>query len=364
MTLGFKADRTAANAVVRRVGPADLAAWDAFVAEHPKGLIYHTSAWKSALEGAFPHIKGEIFALVDPEFNAIRSGLPLYSVDSWLFGSRKVSIPFATISEPLVETVSDLGELLKYAHPTGERRRRSLEIRGVRDQSLMDGCGFSSAGAHKHHYIELTDGPESILYRFSRTAIRRMISKAVKEGIIVSRESSLPALETFYDLFVLSRRRLKLPPIPFRFFKALHKSLGSESLSIFVARKGPDSYGAALGLRYKGDFFLEYSGERPDVNKTGVNQLLYWSAIQSACEEGCERFSFGRTNPQNKGLIEYKRHWGTVEEDIPTYAEQSPKVALSRDEDSFSYRLGRQVAGSIPMRFFPLMGEFCFSHWG
>ena len=87
--------------------PDETAEWDAFVARHPLGLVYHLSAWTRVLETAFPHIQGRFLVLKDGADGSIRAGLPVYTVKSWLLGRRVISVPFASFCDPLVSSAAE-----------------------------------------------------------------------------------------------------------------------------------------------------------------------------------------------------------------------------------------------------------------
>ena len=57
---------------------------------------------------------------------------------------------------------------------------------------------------------------------------------------------------------------------------------------------------------------LKYQNLRP-------NNLVMWEAIQYFSERGLKTFHFGRTAPENKGLLQFKRGWGTKEETLNYY---------------------------------------------
>jgi hypothetical protein len=84
--------------------------WDKFIERHPLGWISHTSGWKNFLERSFKHIRGHHLAVVDGE--EIVAALPIFAVRSWLTGKRLVSVPFATLSDPLLSALEDMGILL------------------------------------------------------------------------------------------------------------------------------------------------------------------------------------------------------------------------------------------------------------
>ena len=43
---------------------------------------------------------------------------------------------------------------------------------------------------------------------------------------------------------------------------------------------------------------------------------MLWSAIRLACDQGFRLFDFGRTELGNEGLREFKRGWGTSEQEL------------------------------------------------
>lgn len=88
---------------IQWLSPDEQGEWDAFVSAHPLGLVYHLSAWQRVLESAFGHIRGRVLVLRDAD-GQIRAGLPIYQVKSWLLKNRTVSVPFATMCDPLVST--------------------------------------------------------------------------------------------------------------------------------------------------------------------------------------------------------------------------------------------------------------------
>ena len=70
-------------------------------------------------------------ALGDPndDGRALRAGLPVYEVRSWLTGNRLVAAPFATLCDPLVSGPEDLGLLLdKVMQTARDRRSKHVEI--------------------------------------------------------------------------------------------------------------------------------------------------------------------------------------------------------------------------------------------
>ena len=49
------------------------------------------------------------------------------------------------------------------------------------------------------------------------------------------------------------------------------------------------------------------------------NNLVMWESIRWYCRKGYKTFSFGRTEPENQGLLQFKRGWGAKEETLNYY---------------------------------------------
>lgn len=278
------------------------------------------------LESSFSHISGVVVLLRDRASGKIRGGLPLHLVRSSLRKPRLVSIPFATYSGVLADNSEDLERLVNAARELGTRlKAERVELRCLRNELNGFGQAEENSEVYLHHYIKLDRPVDTLWDELSRTAIRRPINKAEKLGIKVSEATSLDELQHFHNLLVAARKRLGLPATPFAFLSALWQQLPAGRRSLVVARQGEAIVGGVFNTMGGGLFTLEYYAETPEMRGTGVNQLVYWSALQGAHAKGFARFSFGRTAKSNEGLTIFKRHWGVVEEEITEL--QFPKPA-------------------------------------
>lgn len=343
----------------------DLPAWDRLVERHPQGVVYHTSHWKRALETAFPHIRGEILALRRTGTGEIVGGLPVYHVRSWILGTRRVSIPYASICDPLVTTGVELGRLLdELKLGSGQGEEGGLELRTWRTPADFF-PGTPVVERALHHVVDLTPGPDDIFRRFSRTAVRRMVSKGTKAGLQVVEGRSAAEWAEFYRLLTASRRCLGLPALPSRFFDEIRKQLPEANRVLYLALRDGHPVAGALSLKSPQVFILEYSGEENLGNGTGAGQMVYWESMRRACAEGCRWFSFGRTSFDNTGLAAYKRHWATVEEEMISYGPGQRQT--SRKSVAGSSKT-RQLIGAVsrhaPAAAYRLISDFCYRHWG
>ncbi len=351
--------------------PDQAGEWDHFVAGHPLGLIYHTSAWQRVLESAFPHIRGRFLVLRNEE-GCIQAGLPIYSVRSWLLKNRTVSIPFATVCDPLVGT-REHSELLwpavlETAHKNHSRR---VEIRTFRHDANSLPAQMIAGRTYMHHYLPLDKPVDKLLHSFHDSCVRRRMKKAVSAGVVTEEAHGEEALRAFYEVMVSTRMRLLLPPMPFTFFEAMYRELVPDLGTLYLSRRDGKVMGGLLVFRYKGMWMSEYSGHVEDA-PPGTDQLLYWHAIQQAKAAGACIFSFGRTSPDNEPLAVYKRRWGTVEEHLTDYfyypgmirqMGHAHDLASPRPMPQPVYRLVR-LMHHLPANLQRSIGEFCYRHLG
>ena len=340
--------------------------WNAFVHNHPLGSIYHLSGWKDSLETGFRHMKGHFPVLEDERSGEILAGVPIYTVESWLFGNKLISVPFATACDPLISSPSDMKLLFTHLVELYERTSaRAMELRTMSRRDLIDNPDLAISNAYKHHYLELGGCATELKERFSKTAVRQMIVKAEKAGIKVERRQGYGDLEAFYRLLMDTRKRLGLPQIPFKFFDSLWAKFGVSNLVLFLAStEHKRAIGGLMGLVFNKTFVFEYSADTLLARQQGVGQLMCWTAIKLACESGYSTFSFGRTSSRNQGLLTHKRRWATEEEDLVVFRYSKtgfnvPSVARF----GFGHSLIRMMVRRAPAPLYKLMSDLYYDHW-
>jgi predicted N-acyltransferase len=337
--------------------------WDAFVAQHPLGLIYHLSSWKEMLERAFSHIKGHFLVLRD-ESGKIIAGIPVYAVKSWLLGNRLVSIPYASICDPLITGVEQYQKLLPaLVALQKETTSHSIEIRTIRTLAWISDSSSVASNLWLHHYLPLDRPLEELRERFSYS-VRRSINRAQRDGLQVRQEMNESACSSFHQLSMHTRRRLGLPPIPFSFFDSMRKSFGSSQMVVFTAAIHGKTIGAWLTLHFRDTLHLEYYGAIPQAYKEGASYLLTWEAIRHACSVGCELVSFGRTDPWNEGLLNFKRRWVTIEEPIGISRILVNGRQPARYKSVKRNMISRWVFSNAPQPLREALASFIYRHHG
>jgi lipid II:glycine glycyltransferase (peptidoglycan interpeptide bridge formation enzyme) len=173
-------------------------------------------------------------------------------------------------------------------------------------------------------------------------------------------------LGKFYAIYALTRKRLGLPTQPYRFFKILWSTFAPKGqIELMLVEKGSSTVAGMLALKYRDRFSAEYAGSDEEYKSFSPNHFIFWEAIQKAHREGFRIFDFGRTPPDNPSLMDFKRRWGTTEQDLPQYYfPPRPKEEFTRRSHSRKYRLIRLICQKSHPRVCRVIDNFLYSHLG
>lgn len=353
---------------IERIDPLSDPRWLEFVNSASQGWVCHLPVWKRILETSFPHMRGHYFAIVDKETGNLRAGLPVFEVRSLLTGNRLVSIPFATLSDPLASSPEDLNALLtpviELAH---SRNCRRIEIRTTETADLFGKQGFVKSSDHVRHVLKLDAPPDQLIKKFHRTCVRQKIQRALRSELCVFEADDDRYLDDFETLHARTRRRLGLPPQPAGFFRALYKNCSkTDKLTLFMATMHDETVGGLILLHHGDRASAEVIAEDIRFRSLGLPHRLFWEAIKFSCEAGYESFDFGRTAVTNKSLVEFKGRWATEAMDLPQFC-----LALRRNQCP-PHPTGLQTAHGMlsaiirhcPLSVARLIGHLCYQHMG
>ena len=346
------------------VGRLDEPSWDRFVEAHPLGWVCHLSDWQRVLQESFPHITGHLLVIRDS--TSIRAGIPVYQVNSWLSGNRLVSIPFATLCQPLVSGPEDKDQLLdavlEFSRAGGSRY---VEIRTMRGLPAAAEERLARSDRFKHHSLMVDGDLEALRKRFDRSCVRQRIDRALKNGIELTSVVDDGGLRQFYDLYLKLRRRIGLPPQPYRFIRSLWATFfPSGRLEVQLATYRGVPIAGILLLRFNGRVSAEYQVSDESHRDLSPNHLLVWNAIRRAHDDGCRVFDFGRTNCANSSLLDFKRRWGTTVSDLPVYYFPRAFVRPGQGDESRLRRISYTAFRRMPDWCNRWLGERIYDHMG
>lgn len=346
------------------IDPMKDSRWDAFVMTHQHGTIYHHSIWKELIQRTYGYTS--YFLMLEDLQKNILGILPLFHVRSWLTGNRLVSIPFAHACGPLAYSSESVGKLVDYAvRYARDEKSDYLEIRTQGNTAAL-----SSSDLVKHSYfssfvLQLNTDPLSLWPKFGKKSIQYSIKKAQKSDISIVSAESFHELEAFYELNLKTRRKHGMPPQPFSFFENLWTLLGMEGMAkVLMAEHKGEYIAGIMWFAFKDTIIYMYNVSEQEYLHLCPNHLLLWEAIQWACRSGYRLFDFGRTSPDNQGLWNFKRRWGTNEVPITHYYWPHIAGPASTEESSIKFQILTSFWRRLPVILTRAFAPYLYKHLG
>lgn len=340
--------------------------WDRFVGSHPYGWITHTSTWKRIVEESFDHMEGYYPALVGEQSGEIRAALPLFQVKSWLTGRKLVSIPWATIADPLVSCREDFDLLATEARTLALKLGAThLELRALQASSLVQRGDLAEGNHYLHHYLYLDRDLERLQRTFHRSCIQQRIKKSLKSGLSWRFGHQEQDLKILYAMHVKNRKSKCLPPQPYRFFRNVWQRLLPEKrVSLLIAELHGKPVASLLLFKFKERISAEVAHMDEEYRPISPNIYLFWQAILQGVDEGYRIFDFGRTAPDNLSLANFKSRWGTCTADISFFYFPQEKTRELTARYASRYSLVQWLCKHMPEPLLPHLGSFCYRHTG
>jgi len=88
-----------------------------------------------------------------------------------------------------------------------------------------------------------------------------------------------------------------------------------------------------------------------------------WEAIKWYCQNGYQSFCFGRTEPENHGLRQFKNGWGTKERMINYYKYDLMEDAFISDHQRVTI-LQENIFRKLPIPLLNIVGSLAYRHIG
>ncbi|MCK4330061.1 peptidoglycan bridge formation glycyltransferase FemA/FemB family protein [candidate division WOR-3 bacterium] len=351
---------------VKIIDPSKYKRWDEFVDNHPQGTVFHLSNWARVIQKSYGYIP--YYFILEDSNKKIKAGCPFFLIKSWLTGNRLVCLPFSDYCDPLIDSKQSLdlllGAIKNYVKDSTVIQLRTLSTKNL-EKDIFLKQGFSEWSYYKTFLINLCGGLELVRKRFDRKAVRQAITKSIRSGVHIERGNTEGDLVEHYKLITATRKKLGVIPQPYRFFQNLWQIMITKNLGfLLLAKYNGIPVASAIFLTYKGTIFPKFNGSDQRFLNLQPNNLLYWSAIEWGVKNGYACFDFGRTSPDNSGLIAFKRRWGTEERDLSYYYWPVVKGITSTELKSLKYRMITSVLRRTPTVISRAAGELLYKHLG
>ena len=333
--------------------------WPELVARHPNASVFHTRGWLESLQATYGY-EPVVFTTAAPT-EPLTNAVLFCVVQSWLTGSRLVSLPFSDHCEPLVEDATQFGKLCTHVELLrGKERWKYVEMRST-DSHLDYDSSFSRATTFHLHRLDLRPSLNQLYKGFHKDCIQRKIKRAERESLTYEVGRSASLLSQLYELLRLTRSRHHLPMQPIEWFHNLLTSLGKDCCIRIASRAGQPIAGI-LTLDHGKTRVYKYGGSDRKFHNLGATPMLFWRAIMEAKEAGMAELDLGRSDLDNPGLIAFKDRWSAVRVPLTTW--RVPAVTQSQPSAQNKVRLAQKVFARLPDGVVSLAGRLLYRHIG
>ncbi len=345
-----------------QLDPTQDARWKEFLEANSRASIFHSVGWLSALQTTYGY-KPVAFTTSPPN-QELKNGLVCCEVNSWITGRRLVSLPFSDHCEPLFASAADLIFLIQSLQSQLESQGwKYFEVRPVfwNLGQLGESTGFIPARKYFLHILNLIGHVGVLFGNLDKGSVQRRVRHADRVGLTESRGTSEILLKEFYGLFVTTRGRHQVPPMPYLWFQNLIKSQG-EALEIRVAHMDKTPIAAILTLRFRDVLYYKYGCSDVKFNNLGAMPWLLWRAILNAKDEGANAFDMGRTEEDNAGLLTFKNHWVPQPNHLVYW--RFPHSSPFDSIDSWELKFAKKIFSQMPAGLLTVAGKLIYRHIG
>lgn len=333
--------------------------WREFICCHPRASVFHSLGWLEALQQTYRY--APIVYTTSPPGARLTNGIVFCQVNSWLTGHRLVSLPFSDHCELLVDSPEELTNLFGSLQDVlGRGKLKYIEIRSLR-ADLSAAIGMHNSSSFCFHKLDLRPALTDLFHKLQKDSVQRKIRRAEREGLLYTEGRSAEFVKEFYRLFLLTRRRHKVPPQPIAWFRNLLACMG-EQLTIRLASHAGKGIAGILTLRFKGTLVYKYGCSDASVHNLGAMPFLFWKTIEDAKANGFQELDLGRSDSDNVGLITFKNHLGATRSAL-IYMRNSESIP-SDSHDGYRVQTAKQIFRHIPGVLLNAAGRLLYRHVG
>ena len=332
--------------------------WDALLASHPRSSVFHRREWLQTLADTYGY---QPIAITSAEpGKPLSDGIVFCEVESWITGKRLVSLPFSDHSEPLLSEASSDHEFVEWlVNATKKRRLRYIELRPIEWSSP---AGSLSAGqSFWLHTLDLTKPLEELFKNLDKNNLQRRIHKAERENLEYEKGSSEQLLDELFELLIITRRRHQLLPQPRSWFRNLARNFASD-FEIRVVRKDGHAIAAIITLRHRHTIVYKYGCSDEKFHYLAGMPFLFWKIISEGKAEQALEMDFGRTEPENEGLLRFKDQFGATRRQITylRYSQTNKEASSISSHVPYAGKIFSVLPGAVSWR----LGSMLYRHMG
>ena len=344
---------------VSTIDPLTDLRWREFVERQAASCIFHHPAWLAALWRTYGYRPLVLTTCKAGE--PLQDGLVFCQVKSWITGKRLVSLPFSDFCNVLTESNDGRVRLLASLCNSLGSEFEYAEIRLTGEDRTPPGDAWTIGSQFLHHALPLEASQELLFHSLHKSCIQRKVRRAERERLQYISGRSEPLLHQFYSLLLRTRRRHRIPPQPFTWFRNLADCM-QDRLLVHLALKAGQPTAGILTLSHRQTILYKYGCSDERFNQLGGMPFLFWQVIQTAKADGKHKLDLGRSETSNAGLVAFKEHLGAKRSSLTNWTCKRASAQELRPQRIV--RMGRRLMPRLPAAILRLPESFLAASGG
>lgn len=304
--------------------PQNCNDWDSVIRQCPNSATFQGTVWRNALANSFKQLE-PVYLLIKQD-ELVIGGIPAFvfepipGIQLWhsmpwnLFGGPQI------IDSAQIDTVSLISIIDTYLETASTEKGwcelcwTLLPADSVKYRDLLTEIGYERTERFTH--LLKTDGDIDSLWHAYNKRVRGAVRKAQKSGVKVTDTENNADLSTFYDMYLMTVKRLGGTPKP----RALMKTLLQQGVAkLAIATYQGTIIAGLLYLYFNRTVTLWCEASVPAYLQYRPNNAIFHHIITWACKEGYEWVDFGASPPESEGLIAHKEQYSAQKTDFCSY---------------------------------------------
>jgi lipid II:glycine glycyltransferase (peptidoglycan interpeptide bridge formation enzyme) len=319
--------------------------WDAYVRQHPKGSVFHTSAMIRAVS-ATSGLDSHAYAALDDDGKIVAMLVSCHVKTLSRFAA--MSSRAVQFAEPLCDRseigVVALTQLISMHAKHMCSRSLLSEVRAICEPCYEKIALTRSGYEHRDYinYVVDTSKDTETLWSNVNKRMRQKIRGTIRKGVVVRDDTSIEGVERLYRLLRASYGRAKIPLRGQDLFENVLEYLPPEWVRLRTAFQDEMPIASIISLVY-GDRVFSWYGGTLRLNGLSPFACIVWDDIAWASENGYAHYDFGGAGwpHENYGPREFKARFGGEQVRYGRYTLTYSDLRLRVAE--FAYRASRRL---------------------
>ncbi|HLV32324.1 MAG TPA: GNAT family N-acetyltransferase [Chitinispirillaceae bacterium] len=289
-----------------QINPLVSPQWDKAVLNSSYPQFFHRSNWLKTITDTYKF--KPLCLMVESEPGCT---IPLLIARTLPGKKKAIALPFSDSCDIYCSNIEPVELVSKIIQVIRNENINKLEFRGTNH--------FQPSGEPSHSYWEhrLHLTKEDALWKNLSPSKKRNIRKAQKNEIIITFNNEKNALQIYYNLHCLTRKRHGLPPQPVSFFNAIYENIIAKNCGeVTLVYSGNTPVAGAVFLFSGSEAIYKFGASDNNFQPMRINDLLMWEAIRRYTEKGYSSLSFGKTEKFHEGLCHYKEGFGALRKNL------------------------------------------------